>query len=154
MVEHDGDVNERLKNEIYGQPKIKPDEQRRYMGTFRERVWLTISVAEIQEHDWITAFRAELQKHPDSLVIINGNIADRYTSNYLTAANQLNVDFTIKTGADVKTGNDSLAIVVTAHEAVFSNPVDVAKLYGEKTTTDKEQENTQHDSFFKHLFHH
>lgn len=153
MVEHNDDVNERLKNEIYGQPKIKPDEQRRYMGTFRERVWLTISIQEIQEHDWTAAFQKELQKHLDCLVIINGNIDDRYTSKYLTLANQLQVDFTIKTGAEIKTGADNLAIVLTDHKAVFANPVDIAKLYGQQNQS-PEKASEKHDSFLKHLFHH
>lgn len=153
MDKNEGDVNQRLKNEIYGQPKIKPDEQRRFMGTFRERVWLTISVSEIQERDWIRTFDEILQKHPNSLVIINGNIDDRFTSKYLTAANQLNVDFTIKTGAEVKTGADDLAIVVTAHEAVWANPIDVAKL-GNQSTPSSDSPSDKHDSLFKRLFHH
>lgn len=152
MEKHDSDVNDRLKQEIYGQPKIKPDEQRRYMGTFRERVWLTISITEIKQQDWMTIFKETLQKHPDSLVIINGNIDDRYTSKYLTAANQLNVDFTIKTGAEIKTKPDSLAVVVTAHEAVFANPVDVAKLSHQPVKSEA-QPKEKHESFFKHLFH-
>ncbi|HIX35809.1 MAG TPA: YueI family protein [Candidatus Limosilactobacillus merdigallinarum] len=152
MVEHNDDVNERLKNEIYGQPKIKPDEQRRYMGTFRERVWLTISIQEIQEQDWTTAFQKELQKHPDCLVIINGNLDDNYTSKYLAIANQLKVDFTIKTGSDIKTGADNLAIVLTDLKAVFANPVDIAKLYGQ-SDQDKHQSSKKHESFLQHLFH-
>ena len=30
------DMEQRIDNAIYGTPKIKPDEQRKYLGTFRE----------------------------------------------------------------------------------------------------------------------
>ena len=35
-------VDQRLQNAVYGTPKINPDEQRRYLGTFRERVCLNL----------------------------------------------------------------------------------------------------------------
>ena len=44
-------LEQRLDNGIYGTPQLKPDEQRRYLGTFRERVCLTISVAELHEQN-------------------------------------------------------------------------------------------------------
>ena len=45
MPDNKSEIDQRIQNGIYGTPKIKPDEQRHYMGTFRERVWLTILVA-------------------------------------------------------------------------------------------------------------
>ena len=81
MPDNKSEIDQRIQNGIYGTPKIKPDEQRHYMGTFRERVWLTISVAEINNNDWSFAVRKELTKHPDSLVIIKGNLAENLTRN-------------------------------------------------------------------------
>ena len=52
MAEVKTAMEQRIDNAIYGPPKIKPDEQRKYLGTFRERVCLTISVAELQERTW------------------------------------------------------------------------------------------------------
>ena len=51
-------AQQRIDNAVYGTPKIKPDEQRKYLGTFRERVCLTISVQELQEQDWTKALTA------------------------------------------------------------------------------------------------
>ncbi len=152
MTEEHSNVEQRLQNGIYGSPKIKPDEQRRYLGTFRERVWLTISVAEVKQQDWSDALRQELTIHPDSLVIINGNIDDSFTRNYLTVANNANVQFTIKTGTETKTGNDDLAVIVTDHKAVYQSPVDVSKKYGKQSPQD-DQQVKHHSSFFKRIFH-
>lgn len=156
MADDKSNVDQRIQNSIYGTPKIKPDEQRRYMGTFRERVYLTISVAEAKQQDWSSALQKELQKHPDSLVIINGNLEDRFTRPYITMANQMTVQFTIKTGNDTKTDDDNLAVVVTDHKAVYESPVDVAKKYPSVADTNHNQQgnDSHHPSLLRRLFHH
>ena len=42
------DLNDRLTESLYGTPQVKPDEQRKYLGTFRERVALTLDQGEAQ----------------------------------------------------------------------------------------------------------
>lgn len=152
MTEEKSDVEQRIQNSIYGTPKIKPDEQRHYLGTFRERVYLTISVAEAKKRDWSRPLTQELSKHPDSLVIINGNLSDQYTRSYITIANQMAVQFTIKTGSDAKTGDQDLAVVVCDHKAVYESPVDVAKKYPVKSHSASQQKKHS-SSFFERLFH-
>ena len=73
-------AQQRIDNAVYGTPKIKPDEQRKYLGTFRERVCLTISVQELQEQDWTKALTAELDRGIGNLVFINGNLLTRNSS--------------------------------------------------------------------------
>ncbi|WP_295729830.1 YueI family protein [uncultured Limosilactobacillus sp.] len=146
------DMKQRIQNGIYGSPKIKPDEQRHYLGTFRERVWLTISVVEAKQHDWSTALQKELSLHPDSLVIINGNLDDSLTRNYLTVASSANVQFTVKTGTDIKTDDNALAVIVTDHRAVYQTPVDVAQKYDNLKIEQPNHQKPQ-QSFFRKLFH-
>lgn len=152
MPDKKSEIDQRIQNGIYGTPKIKPYEQRHYMGTFRERVWLTISVAEINNNDWSFAVRKELTKHPDSLVIINGNLADHLTRNYIMLANQMQVQFTIKTGSDAKTTPDSLALVISDHQAVYESPVDVQKKYGQSNNNHKSVSQKKNSSIWKRLF--
>ncbi|MCI5812781.1 MAG: YueI family protein [Lactobacillus sp.] len=152
MPDKKSEIDQRIQNGIYGTPKIKPDEQRHYMGTFRERVWLTISVAEINNNDWSFAVREELTKHPDSLVIINGNLADHLTRNYIMLANQMQVQFTIKTGSDAKTTPDSLALVISDHKAVYESPVDVQKKYSRSNNNHNSVSPKKNSSIWKRLF--
>ena len=152
MPDKKSEIDQRIQNGIYGTPKIKPDEQRHYMGTFRERVWLTISVAEINNNDWSFAVREELTKHPDSLVIINGNLADHLTRNYIMLANQMQVQFTIKTGSDAKTTPDSLALVISDHKAVYESPVDVQKKYSQSNNNHNSVSPKKNSSIWKRLF--
>ncbi|WP_251547250.1 YueI family protein [Limosilactobacillus caecicola] len=153
MADNKSNIDQRIQNSVYGTPKIKPDEQRRYMGTFRERVWLTITVAEAKQRDWSNELQTELTAHPDSLVIINGNISDQFTRPYLMVANTTSTQFTIKTGAETKTADDNFAVVVTDHKAVYQSPVDVAKKYGHSQPASDETSTPTQPSFFKRLFH-
>lgn len=150
-------VEQRLDNAIYGTPKIKPDEQRKYLGTFRERVCLTISVAELREQDWTTALTTELVKGLGTLVFINGNLPHEETRPYIRAAARIGASFTMKTEPEFKTNPEALAIVVADKKAVYQSPVDVKKRYpqfiaGEQiTSTDNHQK--EKGGFFHRLFH-
>ena len=73
-------AEQRIENAIYGTPKIKPDEQRKYLGTFRERVCLTISVKELHEQNWQPALVAELKRGIGNLVFLNGNLPTKIST--------------------------------------------------------------------------
>lgn len=122
-------LDQRIDNAVYGTPKIKPDEQRRYLGTFRERVCLTISVAELHEQNWEDAVTAELAKGIGQLVFINGNLPHTEVHPYVRAAARAGAAFTMKTDPEFKTGPTALAVVVASKTAVYQSPVDVKKRY-------------------------
>ena len=42
-------MDKHLQNSTFGVPKVNPDEQRRYLGTFRERVSLAMTIAEVND---------------------------------------------------------------------------------------------------------
>lgn len=127
--ENKSGAQQRIDNAIYGTPKIKPDEQRKYLGTFRERVCLTISVAELRQQDWTAALDAELNRGIGKLVFINGNLPHEELRSYMKVTSAAGGQFTLKTEPQFKTGDNDLAIVVAAKEAVYQSPVDVAKRY-------------------------
>lgn len=122
-------MEQRIDNAIYGTPKIKPDEQRKYLGTFRERVCLTISVAELQERDWSSLVAQELSRGIGTQVFLNGNLPHDELHNYIKAATDANANFTLKTDPEFRTNPDSLTVVVAAKKAVYQSPVDVKKRY-------------------------
>ena len=150
-------LEQRLNNGIYGTPQLKPDEQRRYLGTFRERVCLTISVAELHEQNWESAMAAEFKRGIGNLVFLNGNLPHEEIRPYVRAASQAGASFTMKTDPEFKTTSDSLAVVVAAKEAVYQSPVDVKKRYPQlvATGTANEQQAKQQETggFFHRLFH-
>lgn len=148
-------ADQRLENGIYGTPKIKPDEQRKYLGTFRERVCLTISVAELQQCNWTVAVTKELQRGIGNLVFMNGNLPHSELHPYIKVAVAAKSQFTMKTDPEFKTDPDSLAIVIAAKNAVYQSPVDVAKRYPrllEDHNVQQPQKAPAHHSWLNKLF--
>lgn len=149
-------AQQRIDNAIYGTPKIKPDEQRKYLGTFRERVCLTISVQELRKQNLTTALTAELERGIGELVFINGNLPHAEIRPYIQAATSNNAQFTLKTDPEFKTADDSLAVVVAAKTAVYQSPVDVLKRYPDLNQTEQSATTAteqQQPGLFSRLFH-
>ncbi len=55
------DLDQKLFEGAYGEHRLKPDEQRAYLGTFRERVVLSILVADAEKQIILTEFDRILQ---------------------------------------------------------------------------------------------
>ena len=148
-------AQQRIDNAIYGTPKIKPDEQRKYLGTFRERVCLTISVQELKEQNWTKALTAELARGIGSLVFINGNLSQDEIRPYIQTDTHANARFTLKTDPEYKTDPAALAVVVAAKTAVYQSPVDVQKRYPNLANSSHNSKTTSlpHQGFFHRLFH-
>lgn len=152
--ENKSGAQQRIDNAIYGTPKIKPDEQRKYLGTFRERVCLTISVAELRQQDWTTALKKELNRGIGQLVFINGNLPHEEIHPYIKAASETGGQFTLKTEPQFKTNDSDLAIVVAAQEAVYQSPVDVIKRYPDFVQSSNQSlEQPKAHRFWHDLFH-
>lgn len=150
-------TQQRLDNAIYGTPKIKPDEQRKYLGTFRERVCLTITVAELAEQDWSNAITQELAKGIANQVLLNGNLPHQKLESYIKAISQANGHFTLKTEPQFATDDTALAIVVAASSAVNQSPVDVKKRYPQlinsATTKPDPNQAMKKQSLWQRIFH-
>lgn len=146
-------VQQRLDNGVYGTPKIKPDEQRKYLGTFRERVCLTISVAELHEKNWQPELATELAKGIGKLVFVNGNLPHEMVHGYIQTAAKAGAEFTMKTAPEYKVQPASLAIVVAAKKAVYQSPVDVQKRYPQQENNQQKSNKKENGGFLHRLFH-
>lgn len=155
MADNQGnsDPNQRLENAVYGAPKINPDEQRHYLGTFRERVTFSMTVAQLRSDDYLTAFATELDQQGEekTTVFLNGNLGQDTLSPYIRVATMHAAAFTIKNDPTFKTDNQDLALVVAAKTAVDVDPIDVAKKYPATATTN-ESKTQPKQSFWKSLF--
>ncbi|WP_251575873.1 YueI family protein [Limosilactobacillus agrestimuris] len=152
MAEDKSAMEQRIDNAIYGTPKIKPDEQRKYLGTFRERVCLTISITELEERDWSFAVAKELERGIGNQVFLNGNLPHSELRNYIKVATEANANFTLKTEPEFRTTHDSLAVVVAAKTAVYQSPVDVQKRYPDITKQSPQIHTPKKKHFWEKLF--
>ncbi|GAB6092453.1 YueI family protein [Furfurilactobacillus curtus] len=145
------DPNQRLSNAIYGAPKVNPDEQRHYLGTFRERVTLSMSVAELKSGQYLDAFTTELEQQDEqnNTILLNGNLGQDTLGPYIRAATMHAVAFTIKNDPQYGTDDADLALVITAKAAVDVSPIDVAAKHPQSPTNTK---SSKKPSFWQRLF--
>ncbi|GAW63270.1 hypothetical protein FC65_GL000680 [Ligilactobacillus acidipiscis DSM 15836] len=126
----DGDLNDRLSESLYGTPKIKPDEQRKYLGTFRERVALTLDQGEAQQPQFIDVLHKELDQNPEYQLLINGNASQTAVDKLTDLSNMISNPSKLLAGKAAPNGMDALAAVVcTKDTALHLDEVDVAKRF-------------------------
>ena len=140
-----------LQSALYGTPKVNPDEQRRYLGTFRERVCLTVGIEELTQDEWTQGFAKEIATEQAEIIFFNGNIDQSKLRPYILTATKSGVNFTIKTNPEYRTNPDNLAIVVASKKAIYVQTVDIAKKYqpdqaGDQSAAPKKK------SFWSRLF--
>lgn len=114
-----------LDNAMYGTPKLHPDEQRTYLGTFRERVSLLMSIQQVQNAEYLPVFQAELTAHPDYQVILNGHAGTASLKPYLQIAGQLQRAFTIVQDDFYGNKPTDSGLVVISKKAINQYPIKV-----------------------------
>ncbi|GMA70125.1 hypothetical protein GCM10025879_13710 [Leuconostoc litchii] len=115
------DVNERLQQEQLGNgtPKINPDEQNRYLGTFRERVIVAIKVSQLGKSDIQSKFATALKSHSIGKVLIDQQLVGDYFTTYVGLATQSKHTFTLLSDANKSAHQDDpIAIVLAADTAI------------------------------------
>ncbi|WP_288528175.1 YueI family protein [uncultured Secundilactobacillus sp.] len=144
MADRD-DLTSHLDNAIYGTPKLHPDEQRQYLGTFRERVSLRMTIQQVTDQIGLAGFKAELEANPDFHVIFNGHIDSQALSPYMQAASAAKIEFTIVQDAFYGDQPTSSGLIVASDHAIDAYPIDVTQKYPE--TSSATQNTTEKKSF-------
>ncbi|CAH1857349.1 YueI family protein [Convivina intestini] len=116
------DINERLQQEqLSGSslPKINPDEQNRYLGTFRERVIVAIRQSQIDNPKVITDFTTVLSKNTAGKLLINANLTGDNSATYIKIATQTSHPFTLLSDNQKSSRQaDPIAVLLAADHAV------------------------------------
>lgn len=123
-------INERMTQSMHGTPKINPDEQHKYLGTFRERVALTLDQGEAQQPQFIDVLHKELDDHPEYHLLINGNASETAFNNLTDLSALVSNHSKILAGKAAPDGSEALAAVVcTESTALHLDEVDVARRF-------------------------
>lgn len=129
MAETNNQPVDRLETAMHGTPKLHPDEQRKYLGTFRERVEVAVTVYQLKRAHYVDELSQAFTAHPDYQLYINGNLDQDFIGPYIKAASQADVQFTIKTDDLYGTTDTDYALVFTAPTAVNQEVIDIDKRY-------------------------
>lgn len=120
------DLQQRLDKGMYGTPLVNPEEQHKYMGTFRERCRLSMTVAEMKDAQNQKHLLEELAKHPEVTVLLNGEISSDLQSTYIKLLNQHGATFKIVNNF-VENNPDSLGLLLAEKHAVDEPVIDVTE---------------------------
>ncbi|WP_048000154.1 YueI family protein [Lactiplantibacillus herbarum] len=129
MAETDQQPVDRIETAMHGTPKLHPDEQRKYLGTFRERVEVAVTVYQLKRTHYVTELTQAFVAHPDYQLYINGNLDQDFIGPYIKAASQANIKFTVKTDDMYRTTDTDYALVFTAATAINEDVIDIDQRY-------------------------
>lgn len=144
------ELQKHLDKGLYGAPLLNPEEQRKYMGTFRERCYLSMTLTQMKDKANKEALQKELAANPDAQVLMNGKLPESLQTDYIQLLTKAGAKFTIVNDF-VSSAPDGLGLLVVAKEAVNEPVIDVAKKY--PATSNKIPEPPKRPGFFEKLFH-
>ncbi|EPH99840.1 hypothetical protein D920_01021 [Enterococcus faecalis 13-SD-W-01] len=148
------EVKKHLDKGRYGSPLVNPDEQHKYMGTFRERCYLSMTISEMKKPENQSHLLDELDRYPDASILLNGAMPESLQSTYIQLATQKKAHFTVINDF-VTAEPESFGLLLTAKEAVNEPVIDIEEKYPKTATQQEEPEQTEDkkESFWSKLFH-
>ena len=143
------DANDYLQKGQYGVKQTLISERKEFMGSLRERVYLTAHLEQLSQENALQAFQDEFQKHPDGQLLLNGTFGMSLFDDYIKESKRNSIPFTLIANEYAQTS--PYAIIYTASTAVNEPVIDLVEKYP-LPLKDEPQPKSQKKSFFKRFF--
>lgn len=117
-------VDQYLKQGIYGMKEIKPDERKKFLGTLRERVVAVLYQSQVSENVIYPEIVQLIKKHPKACLFLNGNMTDVYLSKYVELATLHKIRYKIVFNKDY---NTDLGLVLAEDTAINQENIYIEK---------------------------
>jgi uncharacterized protein YueI len=138
-------VDEVLQQGIQGPKEIKPDEKRKFLGTFRERIILALKKGQVMELDIYPQVEKGIQENLDAQLLLNGNISYEMLSKYVRLAKKYRIEHTIVANMEHDT---EIGLVLAMDHAIDKEEIYVT----EKELEPAKPPRQEKPSFFSKLF--
>lgn len=145
------EMKKHLDKGLGGVPLVNPDEQHKYMGTFRERCYLTLTIQQMVKAQNQRALITEAQHHPEASLLLNGAAEESLQQEYIHLCTQNKIRFTIINDF-VKDEPDSFGAILAAKTAVNEAVVDVEEKYPQPKPTADAPDKKEKESFWHKFF--
>lgn len=89
------DLNDFIKAKGLGIPTLKPDEKRAFLGNFKERVALAITVRQLHSEQVYAMLDAVLARYPQYRIYLNGRMSETFINTYMKLALAHDYRFTV-----------------------------------------------------------
>ena len=101
-------VEDYIKDNIFGKPQLKPDEKNKFLGNFAERVAIALTVAQLKNEENQATVENVMKKYPGYHLYLNGKIDSYILDNYLRLSVKLKYKFTIVSQSGVRNKDRAL----------------------------------------------
>ncbi|MGP4039974.1 YueI family protein [Gracilibacillus sp. D59] len=108
------EIDEYLQEGIYGAKEINPDEKRKYLGTFRERVLLALSKSQVRGEKGLAEMEEMIHQFSNTTILMNGNMSLRFFKSYRELANKHDVSYTYVSNREVESDYGLILAAKTA----------------------------------------
>ncbi|MCC5909646.1 MAG: YueI family protein [Clostridiaceae bacterium] len=99
---------------LRGTPELKPEEKRKWLGEFRERVLLGLTKEQVRKTEAYHVVKTALQDPMAEMLILNGNIPMEINSKYMRLAKEMNREYkSIATDF-----SEAMGLIVASRQAV------------------------------------
>ena len=121
------DLQQHLDNSLYGTPQFKPDEQRKYLGTFRERCYLQMTLAQMRNQTLQDCLKTHVTDFEGAHCLMNNQVSDTLQADYIQILAAAAIPFTIVSSN--QKSDDAIGLLLVASEAVDEAIIDIAEKY-------------------------
>lgn len=121
------DLQQHLDNSLYGTPQLKPDEQRKYLGTFRERCYLQMTLAQMRNQTLQDCLKTHVTDFEGAHCLMNNQVSDTLQADYIQILAAAAIPFTIVSSN--QKSDDAIGLLLVASEAVDQSIIDIAEKY-------------------------
>ncbi|AUA18793.1 DUF1694 domain-containing protein [Streptococcus suis] len=147
------DLHTTILQKASGETRINPDEQRLYMGTYRERVVLLLTFEDLANELVISAFDTICQKLANSysplFLKLSPALSDKQQISLLKIAQSFGITTAI---IDEKIGQSPYALVFHTNHAVDNEEVSLESIFPNLISKPEEKKEDAKPSFWKKLF--
>lgn len=147
------DLNKTILQKASGENRLDPDQQRRYMGTFRERVILALSFEEaISEQvqgqfDWLCQ---KVASYPPLFLKISPRLSDTLQISYMKQAQSHGIQTAI---IDEAAADSPYALLFHTDHALDLENIGLETIFPQNTSLEEQEKKTpEKTSFWKKLF--
>lgn len=130
-------LQQRLDQSASGTPLLKPDEQAKYLGTFRERCYVSMTVAQMKKETSQTLLLRALTQYPEAKILINGHLPTTLQSKYIQTVTSKQHAFTIVTPKAAIT-DEAIGLLLVSDHAVHEDVIDIEAKFQKKPTPTKQ----------------
>jgi len=141
-------VDDYLKEGMYGVQLPKETERIQFLGTLRERIVLALTIGQVMKDSGIEKLEEAIRENPEAKLLINGRVPSRYLAAEKALAKKYSISYTTITNNEAET---DIGAVLT-----YDHAIDKEDIYiHEETQPKNEQETDEKKSFlsrFKEMF--